>query len=529
VNASPRRQWAVFAVSAALVLAALCWMTVQALALERGEASSRAQAARAAVVRLALWRLDSACSSELLRAASSALAPGAGHGSSNLFVGAFDVGLTGPARMVAAGAAGAAERIAALPDDDLRRAFPAAEQNAAATPLPGHDVEFALRNAQAQSVQNVVPNAMAESQQQGAGSGVAGEPGPLLPVWCSAGRGRELVFLRRSVRRGPALQGLLVDWAQLQRFLADAIADLLPGARLIPNTALPLPGEARMASLPVELVLPEPSVETASSWSPIRVGLLIAWTTAIAALVAVGFMLRSAHVLSARRARFVAAVTHELRTPLTTFQLYAQMLCSGMVPEAGRAEYLGTLVTESERLVRVVDGVLQYSRLEGEQRAPVREPIGLAGLLARIVPPLAARAAAADLRLEVEGDAGDARLSTHVQSVEQILANLVDNACKYAKPATDRRLHLRVCVSTDHSELTLQDHGPGIAAADRERVFRPFHRGSDDRVVAMAGVGLGLAIAREMAERLGGSLTLAPPPPNNAGATFTLRLPRTAK
>jgi len=521
VNASPRRQWTVFGTSALLALSALCWMTVQALALERDEQTSRAQAARAAAVRLALWRLDSACSSELLRAASAALARGPGRGSP-LFVGAFDVPVSGPAAVVAGGTE-AAERIATLPDGEMRLAFVAAEQAAAAAAPRTRDVEFALRDTQAQSVQGFVPNVMAEAQQRA----VAGEPGPLLPVWCrGSGRAHELVFLRRSVARAAALQGLLADWPRLQRFLADAIADLVPGAELVPNAAPPEPGEARMASLPVQLSPPELPAGMVAAWSPIRTGLLIAWTTAIAALVAVGLMLRAALQLGARRARFVAAVTHELRTPLTTFQLYAQMLAGGMVPEAGRAEYLGTLVTESERLVRVVDGVLQYSRLEGERRAPAHEPVALADLLARVVPPLTARAAAADLRLEVESSAGEARLSTDVQSVEQILANLVDNACKYAKPATDRRLHLRVRAEARAVELAVQDHGPGIARADGERVFLPFHRGADDRVVTMAGVGLGLAIAREMAERLGGSLALAPAGAGESGATFVLRLPR---
>ena len=108
-------------------------------------------------------------------------------------------------------------------------------------------------------------------------------------------------------------------------------------------------------------------------WTPLRIGLTLAWAAALVALLAVGLGGWSLIDLSERRIRFVSAVTHELRTPLTTLRLYLDMLTGGLVQEENqKTEYLHTLNTETDRLNRLVGNVLDFSRLENQR--PRLEP-----------------------------------------------------------------------------------------------------------------------------------------------------------
>ena len=149
--------------------------------------------------------------------------------------------------------------------------------------------------------------------------------------------------------------------------------------------------------------------------------------------------------LSERRGAFVSAVTHELRTPLTTFKMYAEMLAEDMVPdEAKRRQYLETLRVESVRLGHLVENVLAYARLErgradgagGDRDAGgARSPAS-----ATAWPPAPSRRGWNSWWSRASTWQAAVRVDT--SSVEQILFNLVDNACKYAGRAADRRIHL---------------------------------------------------------------------------------------
>src|SRR5204863_3259237 len=115
---------------------------------------------------------------------------------------------------------------------------------------------------------------------------------------------------------------------------------------------------------PVQLVPATAPAPVDPGWTLLRIGLALAWTAALVALLAVGLGGWSLLDLSERRIRFVSAVTHELRTPLTTLRLYLDMLTGGLVTEPKqREEYLHTLHQETERLNRLVGNVLDFSRL----------------------------------------------------------------------------------------------------------------------------------------------------------------------
>jgi signal transduction histidine kinase len=278
-----------------------------------------------------------------------------------------------------------------------------------------------------------------------------------------------------------------------------------------------------LASVPVRFVAG--AVAEVASGLPLPSMLALTWGVTLLGLLVLAGTLRTAIGFGERRARFASAVTHELRTPLTTFRMYSEMLADGVVQEpAAQREYLTTLQRESDRLARVVENVLAWSRLEEGRFTSRCERHVVGPLVERLVPVLERRLGDVGLQLAVQVDAADAVVHTDEDAVGQILFNLVDNAAKYAREATDRRVELRVSVDGPQVRFALRDHGPGVPAALQQRVFAPFDRGavaagSND----VPGVGLGLALARGLARDLGGELALDAMCTD--GACFVLSLP----
>ena len=343
------------------------------------------------------------------------------------------------------------------------------------------------------------------------------------PLWI----GDRLILARRVQSGGTTLiQGCWLDWEKLQARMHEEIADLLPNPRLSPVTVDEPPASARLlATLPVQLSVapPQPNVPT---FSPMRISLLVAWACVIAAALAAAATLLSVVALSERRAAFVAAVTHELRTPLTTFRMYAEMLAEGMVPdEEQRQRYLETLRVEADRLHHLVENVLQYARLERGSPGRRREQTNLGSLLDRLIARLADRAIQAEMKLQVDLSEADrlAAIAVDVGAVEQILFNLVDNACKYASGSKDRRLRIETEVLPRHFRIRVRDFGPGISSEGRRKLFQPFSKSVHEAAVSAPGVGLGLALCRRLAADMGGRLELLD---GNGGAVFELTLPR---
>jgi signal transduction histidine kinase len=342
--------------------------------------------------------------------------------------------------------------------------------------------------------------------------------------------GGDLVLLRR-VRRGDArlLQGTWLDWPALRSSLLAQVAAVAPASGLEPvgERDGADPGR-RLALLPARLV-PGPMLETEpQDWTPVRLSLAAAWVAALLGLVGVGALLKGAVALSQRRADFVSAVTHELRTPLTTFRLYTGMLREGIVPAGEQPSYLATLESEADRLGRLVENVLTFSRLERRAAATRIESLPLADLLERIVPRLAGRAAQAGLtlRMEISPELSARRVLVDAASVEQILLNLVDNACKYAPNPAQPALSLSAASRGRRVILRLRDHGPGIEPRERRRIFRSFHRSAARAAGSAPGVGLGLALSRRLARQMGGDLRLAG---SEEGASFEVWLKAAAQ
>jgi signal transduction histidine kinase len=564
---------AAFAVSALVLFGALARITAMTLALERSERAARQRATQEENVRIALWQLDAALTRlvalENTRPAARFRAASEPAGLPRSLVHArFEIGADHRLRAEPALAAPRWAAALPIPEPPPRRpavarvplpkvppapkvavqkapAAPAAPvqpipQDLAnvlagrlpsATGAPADPINCNADGQQLQYTQETLDTLAFQHRQELGRQATLARPASAPPgaEVESAFEGRwlegDLVLLRR-VRRGDErlLQGTWIDWPALRASLLAQVAKVAPASGLEPVGEQDATGPGRrLALLPARLI-PGPMPETApQDWTPVRLSLAAAWGAALLGLVGVGSLLKSAVTLSQRRADFVSAVTHELRTPLTTFRLYTEMLLDGVVPAADRPSYLATLKREADRLGTLVENVLTFSRLERRAASARLESLPLGNLLERIVPRLAERAAQAELALNVEAspEISARRVRVDLASAEQILLNLVDNACKYAPNPLQPTLHLAAALRGRRAVVRLRDHGPGIEPRERRRIFRTFHRSAARAAGSAPGVGLGLALSRRLARQMGGDLRLVA---SEEGASFELWL-----
>ncbi|MEO8269481.1 MAG: HAMP domain-containing sensor histidine kinase [Aureliella sp.] len=353
---------------------------------------------------------------------------------------------------------------------------------------------------------------------------------PMQPIWL----GENLILTRRvNSDRGAVLQCCWLDWDTIKADLQHQVAELLPQVdfeAVTSETELKI-GTA-LTTIPVQLIVDRPKMlaglafasPSVANKSVIPLSLLAAWLSLGLAALASALLLNGVLRLSERRAAFVSAVTHELRTPLTTFRMYSEMLAEGMVPAEKQRQYAHTLKVQADRLSYLVENVLQFARLE---RGPVKianEKLTVAELLERFRSRLDERAAAVQMKLIVVVEESTSRntVATQPAAIEQILFNLVDNACKYAQSSHDKRIVLSVSASTKHIQFCVRDFGPGISPLERKRMFQPFYQSKFATANAVSGVGLGLALCTRMASSLGGRLFTKD---CASGAMFVLELP----
>ena len=228
--------------------------------------------------------------------------------------------------------------------------------------------------------------------------------------------------------------------------------------------------------------------------------------------------------LARLREGFVSNVSHELRTPLAMIRLYAETLAEGRVAPARRQHYVETIVSESERLSRLVDNVLAFGRAERGEAAAAHAPLDVGALAVGVAEryrPVLARAGAA---LTAGVAAGVPPVSADADALAEALVNLLDNAAKYGAGTP---VDLTVRAERRSVVVEVADRGPGLLPADRERVFEPFVRvqpaSADGLAHTAKGTGLGLALVRRIAEAHGGTVSAHARP--GGGALFRLTLP----
>ncbi len=241
---------------------------------------------------------------------------------------------------------------------------------------------------------------------------------------------------------------------------------------------------------------------------------LLALALALSGLAAWIFRERTREMrLASQRVSFVNQVSHELKTPLTNIRLYAELLQEAWPEDAEGGGKLDVIVDESRRLGRLIDNVLTFARA-GLQVRPAPGDIDdvVRGTLDAFEPALAARGVAVRRRCAAGG-----RALVDRDAVGQIVSNLLGNVEKYA--AGGGEVEIETARRGASVSVRVADRGPGIPEGLREHVFEPFRRASDRVTDGVAGVGLGLDIARRLARLHGGDLRLVP---SEVGACFEL-------
>jgi signal transduction histidine kinase len=219
---------------------------------------------------------------------------------------------------------------------------------------------------------------------------------------------------------------------------------------------------------------------------------------------------------------FVANVSHDLKTPLSLIRMFAETLeMNRVADEATRREYYAVITRESERLTRLIDNVLDFSRIEGGRQRYDIVPAALEPLVHDVLEafryPLAQQGFKVDL--EVEPDLPEVPLDA--EAVKQALANLVDNAIKYSDAR--RRLLVRARREADEVRLEVADEGIGIAPGELGRIFEKFYRAGRSDTQGRRGSGVGLALVKHIVEAHGGRVSVESRP--GQGSRFTLHLP----
>ncbi|MEO7937650.1 MAG: ATP-binding protein [Burkholderiaceae bacterium] len=213
---------------------------------------------------------------------------------------------------------------------------------------------------------------------------------------------------------------------------------------------------------------------------------------------------RLSHSFDAQRA-FVANAAHELRSPLTALKVQAQALARTSDPQA-REQAVVRLNQGVDRAIRLMQQLLILARQESPMPDTTQwKAVDLQPLLGQLVRDVTPQAQARDIRVTVDDAGQPVSLHADADGLQILLHNLLENAVKYT-PAGGR-IRLRCERVADTVRVAVEDSGPGIAVAQRERMFERFVRGDD---TSSTGSGLGLSIARAIAERHGASLTLGP-------------------
>jgi signal transduction histidine kinase len=227
------------------------------------------------------------------------------------------------------------------------------------------------------------------------------------------------------------------------------------------------------------------------------------------------------HVALERQRQFTGQASHQLRTPLAALIAAIEVARRRPRTVAEHERILDRLHDDAARLWRVVEALLFLARADAEAELPDLERLDLAAWAADHLRAWSGHERAAELRFE--GRDGDPPWTrAHRPLLGQLLDNLLENACKYSGPGTP--ITVRVWREPDAVALAVEDRGCGIPPGDLPRVFEPFYRAESARRLGRAGVGLGLAVARRIAEAHGGTITAESE--SGRGSRFVVRLPR---
>jgi signal transduction histidine kinase len=337
--------------------------------------------------------------------------------------------------------------------------------------------------------------------------------GSASPVWVPYG---EEPWLVRVVSASPPLPGLLIAVSSSQV--------VQPGVKLLNRSPQ---GDALGEAFPGLRVewTDDRFAETARTGLP--AGIWIASVALVLGIAVFGgyLLLRDVNRdfrLNEIRSQFVASVSHELKTPLTAIRMFAETLAMGRSrDDRTRDEYLETIVNECERLARLVDNVLDFSKIEQGKKIYRLRPVRLEDVASSAVRAMQFPLAQQGFRLHFSVADDLPELQADGDAIEQAILNLLTNAMKYSGDSRD--IDLRLCARHGDGVIEVVDRGLGIAPEEQKHVFEKFYRAPSHQSSLIAGTGLGLTLVAHIAQAHGGRVALESAV--GSGSTFSLILP----
>lgn len=223
---------------------------------------------------------------------------------------------------------------------------------------------------------------------------------------------------------------------------------------------------------------------------------------------------------------FVATVSHELKTPLASMRVLVDTQLEGRCTDRQQAgEYLHLIAKENERLSRLIDNFLTFSRMERNKRAFEFSPLDVGELAGEAVDSVAGKFDAPGVRLEVDVPENLPEITGDRDALVTVILNLLDNAHKYSGP--DKRIALRARAGGGEVHLAVSDNGIGLSRRAARKVFDRFYQVDQSLSRAAGGCGLGLSIVKFIVDAHGGDIDVESAP--GKGSTFTVRLPKASK
>jgi signal transduction histidine kinase len=226
--------------------------------------------------------------------------------------------------------------------------------------------------------------------------------------------------------------------------------------------------------------------------------------------------------LAKLREGFVSSVSHELRTPLTQIRMLAELLSDDKLRSSGeRSRAVHIIHREAQRLTQLVENILQFSRIRAAGGKEELRDVDLDAALREVVASFQPMAESAGATVRADAETG---LAVHGQreGVRRILMNLLDNALKYGPPG--QTVEVQAAAENGTVRVVVQDEGPGIPEADRQRIWEPYWRLPRDVDSVRPGSGVGLAVVRSLAQQYGGEAWVEAAP--SIGSRFVVELPR---
>jgi signal transduction histidine kinase len=239
---------------------------------------------------------------------------------------------------------------------------------------------------------------------------------------------------------------------------------------------------------------------------------LLAWVAVtLAVVLTAGFWLMYRFAagqmrLARQQQDFVSAVSHELKTPLTSIRMYGEMLKAGWADEAKKRVYYDYIHSESERLSRLIENVLQLARLTRNTQRFDFKSVGISELVDMVRSKVGSQIERAGFTLELRNDApANTALTVDADAFAQIFINLVDNALKFSASAATKVVEIGSRRESDGGVLfTVRDFGPGVPKEQMKKIFELFYRPADELTRETVGTGIGLALVRQLATAMGG-------------------------